>query len=348
MGQFHTEHLNHDNENDWESLNRESGDGSFYHTLRWKDVLERSFNLKSRYFLVYYGKDPVALCPFFEQPIRGLRSLVPMPSTDFKHLIISDPSNHTVVNQILERSIKIAKEDRCAYIIFVNSSMESINSIRAACPVDGRKTVPFLINGYLILDLEKNDPKFIWNSIFNSKEAQRKYIRRFEQNGFVFRESSSQQDLDIFYSYYSQNLEFIGASPMDRSHFNILFDQYPSELRMTLLEKGNEVAGGMIGLLDLDRKVVHLRYMAINREMANTYHPSIALYWDMVKKAHELGYKKVCFGTNDKDIQDKSYRIKKGFGCEYVDNYAELMPMNSVYALLYKTSRYVEGMKRQD
>jgi lipid II:glycine glycyltransferase (peptidoglycan interpeptide bridge formation enzyme) len=110
---------------------------------------------------------------------------------------------------------------------------------------------------------------------------------------------------------------------------------------MTLLEKQGEISAGLIALLDPEKKIMHLRYMALNREMANTYHPTYAIYWEAVNKAYELGYKRVCFGTNTKNDQDRSYRIKSGFGCEYVDNFAELMPMNSLYDIFYKMYRHL-------
>jgi hypothetical protein len=341
MVSYHSEYLNQDNEEDWEALNRASPYGSCYHDLRWKRVMERSFNYKSRYFLVYDGKDPVALCPFFIEKVRGLKSLTSLPSADLKHIVITEPSNQAIMKEILVKSIEIAKKDMCAFIIFVNSGIESIESVREVCSVNNWKTVPFSINGYLALDLEKNDPTYIWNNVFNSKESQRKYIRRFEQSGFNFRESSSQEDLDTFYEYYSQNLIYIGATPFNRSHFNIIFDIYSKELRMTFLEKDGEMAGGVIAILDPQKKIMHLRYMALNRDMANTYHPTYAIYWEAVNKAYELGYRGVCFGTNAKDEQNKSYRIKKGFGCEYINNYAELMPMNPLYSLFYKVYQYL-------
>jgi len=342
MASYYSELLNQNNKKDWEALNQASSKGSFYHTLRWKDVLERSFGYKSKYFMIFHDKDPIALCPFFEQTVRRFKALVPPPFTDLKHIIISEPSNRTVIETIVEKSISIANEDACAFVIFVNSNIETNNMIRAVCPNQKKKTAPFPVNGYLMLDLEKNNPTHVWENELRSRH--KRQIRRFEQAGFEYRETRSEKDVDIFYEYYSKNLSHIGAVPFNRSHFNIILTEYKKDLRMTLLEKDNEVAGGLISLLDQDKKIMYLRYLAINRDIDiqyRNYVPSEALMWEALTKAYELGYKAVCFGTNSKDEQDLHYIMKKRFGCNYEDYYAELMPMNFIYGLFYRISRYI-------
>jgi hypothetical protein len=339
MPSYHSEILNQDNENDWEAFNRLSHDGSYYHTIRWLKVLEKSFHLKNQCFLVYKDKDPVALCPLFEQKVKGVRILAPLPSSDLKHFVIEDSTDHELMKSIIDMSIRVAKERRCAFVILVNSNTISIETIRSVCSMDKRKTIPFNLNGYLTLDLHKNAPAYIWDNIFNSKDGQKKYIRRFERAGFEFRESKSRSDLGVFYEYYSQNLKQIGAAPFERSHFDVLFDECEKDIRMTLLEANGVLAGGILAVLDSDMMVMHLRYMAINREMSNTFHPPYALYWEAINRAFNDGYREVCFGTNNKDANDKSYRIKKGFGCEYKDNYAEMIPTNFIYGILYNITK---------
>jgi hypothetical protein len=344
---FHIEDLNQNNASDWEALNQRSGDGSVYHTLRWKDVLERSFGIKSHYFIIYEKDRPIALCPFFEKPLRGLRSLVPPPSTDLNNVIVTDPSNKSTVRDILLKSIDVAKKNRLAFIIMVSSKAETADSIQALAPFEHKKAVPFPVNGYLRLDLREYNPSYIWDKVFTSKKSQKKYIRRFEQSGYEFRDSKDKKDIDHFYRYYTLNLNHIGATPFDRSHFDVIFDTFQNdELRLTLLEKGDEVAGGLLALQYPQKNRMYLKYMAINRDIPNTFHPPYALYWDAINYAFNNGYDELYFGTNTNDPTDKSFRIKKEFGCSYCNSYGVIIPMNRLYGTLYWASRFFKGRIR--
>jgi lipid II:glycine glycyltransferase (peptidoglycan interpeptide bridge formation enzyme) len=344
---YHAEYLNTENEKDWETFNQSSRYGSFYHTLRWKDVLEDSFAYKSKYFLIYDNKDPVALCPFFEQPLKGLRSLVPPPFTDLKHIILTEPSNTNVIRTILDNSIRIANEDVCAFVMFVNSNIEVIDSIRGICTQLKKRTTSFAVNGYFMLDLEKNSPAYIWAN--NLKGKYRQNVGQFERAGFEFKEVRSQKDMDIFYEYYSKNLFRIGVVPFNRPHFDIIINEYAEDVRITLLEKDNLIAGGLLTLLDRENRIMYMRYLALNRDIDKkyqNYHATESLYWEALTKAYEIGCKAVCFGTNVRDKQNKSYIIKQRFGAHYEDYNSELMPMNPIYGLFHQMYRYQKRINK--
>ena len=224
------------------------------------------------------------------------------------------------------------------------SSIEVMDSIQAVTPVKRKKTFPFSVNGYFRLNLKEHTPSDVWDNVFNSKESQKKYIRRFEKSGYEFRDSKCHEDIDNFYRYYSLNLNHINATPFDRSHFNIIFNTFPNDhLRLTFLEKGDEIAGGLLALLYPDKKRMYLRYMAINRSIPSTFHPPYALYWDAINYGFMNGYEDICFGTNTNDPSDRSFRIKKGFGCRYCDTYGTLLPMNTLYESLYRASQLIKG-----
>jgi len=346
MASYHCEDLTDENKNDWDTFNNQCQRGSIYHTLSWKKVLELSFGYKSRYFLIYDGGKPVALCPCFEVPLRGLKSLIPPPESDLKHLVISESPDRSVVDLIINKLIEIAKNDKCSFILTTDSDVSIIDSIRDDCHKEHLKTYPFQTSGYFSLDLQKYDPKFIWNSLFTGKSRQRSYIKRFEQEGFTIRATREQRDIEKFYTYYAQNINLIGARPYEKSHFNILFNQYPeNEMRMTLLEKDNFFAGGLLALLFPQKGTMYLRYLALNREMPWAYRPPLALDWEAVNYAYANNFKEVCFGTNTKNEEDRNYRIKKEFGCQYHDYYSELIPVSHFSRFVYYIYRQYNNIK---
>jgi hypothetical protein len=347
MTEYHVEQLDRSNLDDWERLNEKSQDGGFYHTMQWKKVLERSFGGDSMYLIAYEGSEPVALCPLFKHSRKGLKALGPPPATDSGNIVVEGAEKNDLMRAIIKTTASLARENRCAYLILKSIKLEAFETLRDACMEKYRNTFPYPVDGELVLDLEQFPPSKIWDDVFNSRDSQRKYIRRFEKAGFQFREANSTKDLDTFYQYYSANLEHIGVKPFDREHFDILHDECRhQDIRVNLLEREGEVAGGILALLHPQTGNMYLRYMALNRKIQSTYHPPFAMYWEAINYAFEQGYRKVHFGTNTKDDKDISYHIKKGFGCHYVDHYADLVPLNRVYAMvnnLYLAFNRVRG-----
>ncbi len=349
MTSFQVEDLSPDNEKDWESLVEGSTQGSFFHTLRWKRVVERSFGYRSRYFLVYEDENPVALCPLFESSIKRWGALVSLPVGDIEHLIMPTPLNQEVSRLILKKSIEVAKESRLSYVILYNRSKEARDSILATCPLVSKKAVEYPAPKVPILDLEEHSPQDIWDNVFNSKKSQRKYINRFEQAGFEIKETRSKEDLDTFYKYYLDNVNFIQGKPVDRSHIDNIFEEYSHDgVRLTLLQKDGEVAGGLFCFLYPPQKTMYLRHMALNRSLPSTYHPPYALFWEAVNYAYDHGYKRVCFGSTSADPDVRSHQIKMGFGCDYMESYGELIGMNPVAMTIYRAYMWSREARNQD
>lgn len=343
MVSYRVEELNSENTTDWEILNQKSPYGSFFHTVRWKAILDQSIGAITKYFLVYEDGEAVALCPVCHGSLKGLNTIGPPPCSSEKHIIVSEPSNKAVLRLILKKGIQYAKESRSAFLLLVNTNQTARDSMNIICHDEQRKMTPFPLDGNLILDLNKHDPKEIWNDAFTSKGSQRKYIKRFERDGFYVRESRSDEDLTTFYRYYAENMRMKGVIPYRFLHFERIFDEYSiDEVRMTLLQRGETTAGAMISFLYPPRKSMYLHYMALNRDIPSTYHPPYALYWDAIKYAFKHDISRVSFGISTKDSSNRSYQIKADFGCQYYDVYPGLVPMNRIFDLTYRGYEYAK------
>ncbi|MDW5562423.1 MAG: GNAT family N-acetyltransferase [Methanomassiliicoccus sp.] len=351
MAPFHCEQLTKDNEQDWEAFNRDCPDGTIYHSLRWKQVIERSFGHKGRYFIIYDKEKPVAICPFFEVPLHGRRSLTPPPATDIRHILVDRAQDMAIYEEVAKELTAMAKAEGYSFAIVTDPDPRAIERVDATLSQSRLKTYPLHTNGYFMLDLKQNPPDYIWNTLLSGKSRRnhRKYVRRFEQSGYTIRDSRDKKDLDLFYTYYEENLNYIGASPFAKSHFEILFDLFSKdELRMTFLEKDDHLAGGAMGLIDTQRGAIHLRYLALNRDIGKTYHPPYALSWEEIQFAYANNIHLVCFGTNNKDPMDRNYAMKRGFGPEYHDYYSTVAPMNYGARLIYSGYQKLKEIKDRD
>ena len=55
----------------------------------------------------------------------------------------------------------------------------------------------------MVLDLQRKPPDSIWENL-PARKGQRKFIRRFDENGFKIREICEQEDMKTFYQYYAE------------------------------------------------------------------------------------------------------------------------------------------------
>ncbi|MHA1381615.1 MAG: hypothetical protein ACTSRG_24875 [Candidatus Helarchaeota archaeon] len=334
------EQLNPNNENDWEEFNEKIEGGSFFHTLKWKTVLEKSFGCKPYYFLVYRNKKVISICPFYEYNIKFLKGLVPLPHSDCCYLLI-DKKNWSkyAVKKILLKAKKISKQHKVSFI-FVNNLDEKINNRF----IEDFSPLYHHVQGNMTLDLSKIGPKKIWHDIFTvrAKGRPRKFIRVFEKENFKIKKVETIKDLEIFYKYYKANLEFKNAKPYDFSHFKILWNTYSSEeMIITLLHKNDFIIGGLLAFLFPPKKTMNLRYLSINRNVPNRYHQTYLLYWDAVLRASNLGYRTVNFGSTANNPNDRRFRIKASFGCSFEEIHSVFICLSNYSKFMYNLYKFI-------
>lgn len=197
----------------------------------------------------------------------------------------------------------------------------------------------------MMLNLKENCPEKIWEEIFSKKGdgVPRKYIKRFERDEIKIREVESIDDLRIFYKYYAENLKFINVEPSPLSYFEYCWNLFSSsERRITLLYKNYEIFGGLFAFIYPAKKTMYLNYLALNRNIPNTYHPPYPLYWDAILKASEMDLDYVCFGSTPNNINNITYRTKMKFGCEYKEEYRMMFPLSKLFKLGYQTYSYMK------
>ncbi len=325
---YHIEDLSNTNATDWKRVCKESKEGSFFHTLEWKRILEQSYNFKTHCFLLYRNDESVALCPFYEASINGVRGLISLPDSDYNHIIITDQHDPLIAYHILDKCKEITRENKLFFILITTLNELTKDHFSRYNPL------PFPLGGDMVLNLEEFNPDKIWNDNFSKKE--RKYIRRFENDGFRIKEVTSIDDIKMFYKYYKTNIEFKNATPYPFSHFEDLLNVYSStEVILTLLYKNEIVAGGQLAFLDNFKKTMYLRYLSLNRELTSRYHPTLYIYWDCINRASERGFSRICFGRTPPYPNDVHYQFKEMFGCHYEKEFSLIFPRSHLFKIGY-------------
>lgn len=332
MRLYSAEELTSSNEPIWENFNKEAQNGSFFHTLHWKSVFERAFHARPRYFMVVDGEGRVvSLCPFFEYPLQFFRGLMSLPRTGVNHILARDG----VLHADLFRAIHAACSD------IVGSNNLSFFHVATQSPaisgyIGEYRYLPYPHAGNMMLDITKNPPVRIWDAVFSTKGAQRKYIRQFTKSGVDLRECRTEKDLMQFADYYRQNLSRAGRTSLPEVFFREVWKTCPrSNLRLTMLSHDDVFYGGLLSFLFPPAKTIFMEYLAVNRDIPNKFHSPYMLWWDTVEYAGAKGYTSVCFGGTPADPENVYYRQKKGFGCEFIPSFSYVFPSRPFFHLAY-------------
>ena len=95
------ERLNDTNAEQWEEFNRNSAEGSFFHSLKWKQIAERDPAYKPDYYLFFKDDAVSGIFPFVEADLRSFRGLVPSTNPGRLHGILDDYDDPDSIHYII-------------------------------------------------------------------------------------------------------------------------------------------------------------------------------------------------------------------------------------------------------
>lgn len=335
MEDYYIERLNDNNAIKWEEFNNNSVEGSFFHSLKWKQIFENTSNLKMHYFLLFKNNTIFGVFPFVERKIHFFKGLVPLHGFGHYNAIIRDYRDYSAIQYfITELQKNIENQNIPSFICFSTLHKETIDNLK------NFMIFPYADDGNMMLDLQKSPPEKIWEN-FSAKKGQRKFIRRFDEKGYCTTEINSRDDLKLFYKYYKENVNYIGGSLHPFSHFTDLWNNLLSdEMRITVLSKDSIVAGGLLTFTYKPKKTVYFAYLSINRSLPNTYHPTYYLFWEAINWAQNNNYEKISFGPQYFNENNPRYRIKTEFGGTFVPIFSKMIPLKRIFTLGCLSKQY--------
>jgi hypothetical protein len=234
--------------------------------------------------LLFRNKAVVGLFSFQDHAIYGFRGLVPASDPLSLHAVLGDRPDPIVIRQVMDEFRRISdRRERISFVCVVSTRPELFDAFSAS-PLFSYPFSEYEGEGQMVIDLVRTPPDAIWDS-FSNKRGQRKYIRRFDENGFGITDVRSEDELRLFYTYYEENMCRIGGNHLPYSYFLELLRSMPDQVRITVLSKDPLVAGGAFNLLDPDRRCVHGVFLSLNRDLPTKYSPSYYLYWESIRWA---------------------------------------------------------------
>jgi len=312
------------NTKEWENFLKVTPGATFYHSIKWKNVIEKSFSHPTIYLVV---KDEngrlVGVCPTAILTSGHLRMLDSLPHSDLGGPVIEKKYIEEASLSLLRFIEELSPEKgiSCAKMCFLKDGSERFFK-SSRCYVNNNK-------GVVDLDLRANPSAFIWSKIFRKRH--RRKIKHFERDGFQVREATTKSDLKTFLTLYYSNMRHIGAPPRPYTFFeNVWSLLYPENFNILLAEKKKTVGG--LGFFKYG-ETIYLTYVGMDREsLSARYSISPYLDWNAIKWAEENGFRYVCFGStpaHPKSARERAnYSRKVMFGGSFSQQETVFIPFD--------------------
>lgn len=309
---------------EWEDFVKVTPGGTFYHSIKWKNVIERSFSHPTVYLVV---KDEngriVGICPTAIWTSRHLRMLDSLLYSDLGGPVTEKKCSEEASLSLLRfiEQFRREKDISCAKICFLkDGSKQFFKSSR--CYVDNHR-------GVVELDLAAKPSDVIWNKML--RKSTKSKMRRFERDGFSVREACTKSDLAEFLVVYYSNMKHISASAFPIKFFENMWSiLYPENFNILLVEKRNTV-GGLAFFKYGER--IYLTYYGFDREsLAARYSMVPYLNWNAIKWAERNGFRHVCFGSTPARPKSAheiaNYSQKVQFGASFLQQEIVFIPFD--------------------
>ena len=316
----------------WDEFNNRCREGTPFHSLRWKNLLEGVLKLRLHYYLVLDGGKVIGICPFIKRSMKIFRGLSSIPRSEYNNILLGDTFENDRINEIL--SPFASKYSFLSFNTYDSALSDRIEYVNV--PNEGGCNT--------VLDLSRTSPETIWKEFLTKDERYK--VNRFEKGGFTVQEVERGDGLEKFYRYYSENLSHINGYILPFTFFERLLELFPDEVRVAIVTNNGVFAGGNLTLLDPARKTAYFQYLALNRDLPNKYSPSYYLSWEGINWAWENGYEKISFGREKLD--NPRVRSKAKFGAEPVPIHSRVVLFSKAASWLYQLKQAVVGSREAD
>ena len=308
-------------EEEWEDFVARSPQGSFYHTLEWKRVLEQAFQLETMYLVVRESEGSlVAVCPFvIWKELKVIKVLDSLKNSDCGGVLVKEGYGKLVVQALVSYLKGIARQKGLAYAKMRLSEEKMADLFeREASEVDTSE-------GMMVIDLQEKPTDYLWNKGVKTKARQ--MIRKLYREGYAVREADTIEDLKKFYDLYCRNMDCIGATPYSFDFFEQLFSLPSKSFHVLVMIREDQCIGGIAFFSDRPRSMVCASYLGFDRE-AQYHHAFQHLAWEVAKWAEENGYRYANLGLTPADSEETHHAMKQRLGAEFSQDYVVYLPFS--------------------
>jgi FemAB-related protein (PEP-CTERM system-associated) len=277
----------------WDALVRAHPEGSFFHLLPWKRVIERAFpGHRPHYLYVERGSRWVGVLPLFAAGGRPFsRALVSVPIGVHGGVLAEDAAAAELLRQ---GAREIAVREGLAYVEYKSEKRL----------FDGLPT--------------KDDLYFVFRQeLFGDREKQLSVIPR--KTRAVLRESErahlvgsyNRDDLEPFYDLYALSMRNLGTPMFPKELFVASLEELGPACDLVTVRQCGRIIGCVMNYY---HRQVMMPFFAGTLPDARDAGVNNWIYWFMLETGHDLGYRVFDFGRSKAGTG--AFKFKKHFGMD--------------------------------
>ena len=276
--------LQKEDEHRYEAFIERAEDSKIYHTLEWKQIIERTYGYKPYYVIVKDGVSIKGVLPLFE--VRSLilgKRLVSIPFSHRVNILHSD--DPAVLHEMLDFACGLAQERDCRYLEIKHGDLLPDGH--------GLECSEFFFNS--VLDLSR-DIDEIWSD-FESGSV-RWGINRAKRSDLEIERGTTLEDYRKFYRLELVTRKTQGVPPYPFRFFEYLHAHLDDSGRARLLLAyldGVCIAG--IILLCYNKQAIYGYGASLKEKEYLRTQPNNLLLWTAIQELHSEDFQKFDFGT---------------------------------------------------
>jgi FemAB-related protein (PEP-CTERM system-associated) len=304
----------------WDEFVFQCADGTFFHRIGWKDVLETAFGHRTHYLLAERGSRIVAVLPLAEvKTMLFGHSLVSLPFCESAGVAADDAAAVPCLHR--------AAQDLARHLGVQHLEIRNRHAREPAWP---RQDLYVTFRKSILPDAEAN--------LLAIPRKQRAMVRKGIKNALA---GHVQDNIDDFYALYADNVHRHGTPPLPKRYFKALQAAFgPDTEVLTVVDRLARPQSSVFSFYFRDEV---LPYYAGDTPTARELAANDFKYWELLRRACERGIKVFDYGRSKRGTGPFDFKTNWGFDpsplayeyCLYRrDRIPENNPLNPRYRAL--------------
>lgn len=274
----------------WDAYVHGHPDGTFFHQLGWRRVIERTYGRQAHYLYVERAGRMTGLLPLFESggpPFT--RALVSVPVGVSGGVLADDDESAALLRA---GAREIAARERLAYVEY-KSETKRFDDLFT------KDDLYFTFRQELFGDREKQLRAVPRKTRATIRDAERAHLKA----------RYNREDVTAFYDLYALSLRNLGTPMFPKELFIASLEEFPEHCDLVSVRQCGRIIGVVLNYYYKD---VMLPFFAGTVPEARDVSVNNYIYWFMLETGHERGFRVFDFGRSKANTG--AFRFKKHFG----------------------------------
>ena len=274
----------------WDNFVRADKRATPLHTHAWKQVVEKTYGHKGHYLVCSDKGEISGVLPLFHvrSPLGSALVALPYVGTQPSVLARSKESEQ----QLCQAALQLARELKVGHL-----ELRELEPL----PLDWEMRQSY-VNVSLPLGGNLDE---VWKRV---ESRVRTKVRAAERRGLSVKWTSA-DGIDDFFRVYADTMHRLGSPPHKKVLFRNILEAYPDGAELALVTDGAQTVAGAIVMHD-GRWFGFPWAGSLTSAMKN--HPNNLLYWALIERACQGGYRSFDLGRSPKDSGTAHFKVQWG------------------------------------